>query len=252
MNQHKLTSMLISMAMVFFLISCGGNGSGEKSNTDTSAATTDTSASTMTTPAPVNTIVTSPQNMLVVTHKVKDFAKWLASYDGHDSARRAYGLHDYVVARGFNDSNMVMVALRADDMAKAKAFTKDPSLKKAMDKGGVMGVPTISYYVAAWQDTSALGPDVLRSRTTFSVKDWDAWVKGFDDGKQERLDNGISTRVYGHDADDNKKVTLVTAVTDTAKAFAYYKSDALKKRREASGVIGEPKRFLFKIAKRYY
>jgi len=38
---------------------------------------------------------------------------------------------------------------------------------------------------------------------------------------------------------------------DTAKAFAYYKSDALKKRREAGGVIGEPERFLFRIVQRY-
>jgi hypothetical protein len=251
MNQHKLTSMLIGMAMVFFLISCGGNGSGEKSSTDTSAASTDTSAATMTAPAPVNTVITTPTNMVVVTHKVKNFAKWMDAYTGHDSARLAYGLHDYVISRGFNDSNMVMVALKADDMAKAKAFTKDPSLKKAMDKGGVVGPPMISFYVAAWQDTATLAPGILRSRTTFTVKDWDAFVKSFDDGKQERIDNGIVTRVVGHDADDNKKVTLITAVTDTAKAFAYYKSDALKKRREAAGVIGEPKRFLFQIVKRY-
>jgi len=252
MNQNKLTSMLIGMAMVFLLISCGGNGSGEKkSSTDTSATTTDTSAATMATPAPVNTIVTTPTNMVVVTHKVKDFAKWMAAYEGHDSARLAYGLHNYVISRGFNDSNMVMVALKADDMAKAKAFTKDPSLKKAMDKGGVVGPPTISFYVATWQDTATLPPGTLRSRTTFSVKDWDTWIKSFDDGKQERTDNGIATRVVGHDADDNKKVTLITAVTDTAKAFAYYKSDALKKRREAGGVIGEPKRFLFQIVKKY-
>jgi len=46
-------------------------------------------------------------------------------------------------------------------------------------------------------------------------------------------------------------VSLVTAVLDTAKAFAYYKSDAIKKARAAGGVIGEPKRFLFTIVKRY-
>lgn len=45
-------------------------------------------------------------------------------------------------------------------------------------------------------------------------------------GKQERLDNGVTDRAYGHDADDNKKVSLVTAVTDTAKAFAYYSGGA--------------------------
>jgi len=83
------------------------------------------------------------------------------------------------------------------------------------------------------------------------VKDWDAWLKGFEDGKQERIDNGILDRVVGHDLDDLKKVYVVTAIVDSAKAFAYYKSDALKKRRLASGVIGEPVRFLYQVVKRY-
>ncbi len=249
MNQSRFTSLLLCAAMVVFLISCNSGGNGEKSTTDTTATDTTTTATTTTIPA--STIVTTPQNMMVATHKVKDFAKWEASYDQHDSLRLAFGVHSYVIARGLNDSNMVLVAVKVDDMAKAKAFAKDPSLKKAMEKGGVVGAPTISFYTAVWQDTSVLSPDIIRSRTTFAVKDWDAWQKAFEDGKQERIDNGITVRSYGHDADDNKKVTLVTALQDTAKAFAYYKSDALKKRREAGGVIGEPKRFLFKVVKRY-
>ncbi len=109
-----------------------------------------------------------------------------------------------------------------------------------MKKGGVISAPTISFMTAVWQDTSMLAPNTLRSRTTFTVKDWDAWLKTFQDGKQERMDNGIVDRVIGHDVDNNKNVVLVTAVTDTTKAFAYYKSDMLKKRREAGGVIGTP------------
>ena len=61
----------------------------------------------------------------------------------------------------------------------------------------------------------------------------------------------LTVRVVGHDADDNKKVSLVTAVMDTAKARAYWKSDMLKKRREAGGVLTEPKRFLFRVVHRY-
>jgi hypothetical protein len=145
---------------------------------------------------------------------------------------------------------MVLVAVKCDDMAKAKAFAKDPSLKKAMQKGGVTGTPSFSFVTMTFQDTAVISSD-MRSRTTFAVKDWDTWQKAFEEGKQERIDNGITTRAYGHDADNNKKVELVTAVIDTAKAFAYYKSDALKKRREAGGVIGEPKRFLFRVVQRY-
>ena len=248
MNQHRFTSMLFCAAMVFFLTSCGGGGNEEKSTTDTTSTDTTTTTATLT---PPSTIVTTPQSMVVVTHRVKDFAKWKVAYDGHDSMRLAFGIHSYVIGRGLNDSNMVMVATKADDMAKAKAFAKDPSLKKAMEKGGVIGAPSITFNTMTWQDTSVLSPGIVRSRTTFSVKDWDAWQKAFEDGKQERIDNGITARAYGHDADDNKKVVLVTALLDTAKAFAYFKSDALKKRREAGGVIGEPKRFLFRVVQRY-
>lgn len=248
MKQSRFTAMLPGAAMVFFLISCGGGGSKEKASTDST-----TTAATATTPAvaaPVNTIVTTPQNMVVVTHKVANFAKWKAAFEEHDSARLANGLHKYVIGRGLMDTNMVLVAMKADDITKAKAFAKDPSLKKAMQKGGVTGAPIMSYVTATWQDTATTSTDI-RSNTTFSVKDFDAWQKSFEAGRQERLDNAITDRVVGHTVDDNKKVTLVTAVLDTAKAFAYYKSDALKKRREAGGVIGTPARFLYRIVKRY-
>jgi hypothetical protein len=101
-----------------------------------------------------------------------------------------------------------------------------------------------------FQDTVTIASDI-RSRTTFTVKDWTAWEKSFQEGTQERLDNGITIRAYGHNSDNDKKVVLVTALLDTAKAFAYYKSDMLKKRRAASGVIGEPERFLYRVVQRY-
>jgi hypothetical protein len=146
---------------------------------------------------------------------------------------------------------MIMVALKVDDTAKAKAFGKDPGLKKAMQKGGVMGTPTVVLNTMTFQDTVSMSTN-LRARTTFTVKDWAAWEKAFEEGKQERLENGITLRSYGHKSDDDKKVVLVTAVTDTAKAFAYYKSDMIKKRRAASGVIGEPERFLYRVVEHYY
>lgn len=248
MKNARFAGILLSTAAAIFFTACGGNGSGEKATKDSTAA--DTTTKTTTAETPKSTIVTTPENMVIVTHKVANYAKWKMAYDGHDSARLAAGLHNYVIGRGLMDSNMVMVALKADDTAKAKAFAKDPGLKKAMQKGGVVGAPSISFYTATWQDTAMIDSK-LRSRTTFSVKDWDAWQKAFAEGKQERMDNGILDRVYGHDLSDNKKITLVTAVTDTAKAFAYYKSDALKKRRAASGVVGEPVRFLFRIVQRY-
>ncbi|MDN3655396.1 hypothetical protein QWZ08_07160 [Ferruginibacter paludis] len=249
MKQSKFTGLLFCAAIAFFLISCGGGATKKTAAMDSSA--TVSAPPSATTAAPVtNTIVTTPQNMMIVTHKVANFTKWLASYDAHDSLRLASGIHNYVIGRSMQDSNTVMVAVKIDDVAKAKAFSKGPGLKQAMQKSGVIGAPSISIITAVWQDTVVI-PSKMRSRTTFAVKDWDAWQKAFEEGKQERIDNGITVRVISHDAHDNKKVSLVTAITDSAKAFAYYKSDALKKRRAASGVIGEPVRFLFDIVKRY-
>ena len=241
--------MLLFIAMALFFMSCGGG----KSESDEKAA--DTTGTTAVTPepapAPVNTIVTTPQTSLMIMHKVANFDKWLMAYEADDSMRLTNGLHSYVIGRGVSDPNMVFVVLKADDLEKAKSRMKDPGLKKIMQKAGVVGTPEMGVYTTTWQDTVDVG-DVIRSRTTFTIKDWAAWEKNFQEGKQERMDNGVKDRAYGHLADDDKKVSLVTAVVDTAKAFAYYKSDALKKRRAAGGVVGEPKRFLFHIVKRYH
>jgi hypothetical protein len=115
-----------------------------------------------------------------------------------------------------------------------------------MQKGGVTGTLTFAFVTMTFQDIALVASDI-RSKTTFTVKDWGAWQKAFEEGKQERLDNGIAVRAFGHDADDDKKVILVTVLLDTAKAYAYYKSDMLKKRRAAGGVIGEPERFLYRV-----
>ena len=120
--------MLCYTCMAVFLTSCGGGG--EKTSIDNTAA----DSTTVNTTPEASTIVTTPQNMMIAKHRVSDFAKWKASYDEHDSMRLANGIHSYVIGRGIDDSNVVMVAVKVDDMDKAKAFAKDPSLKAAMQK----------------------------------------------------------------------------------------------------------------------
>ncbi len=250
MKQYSFTRKLLYASLVFVFCSCGGNK--EKSNDDVSSAESslainDTASAV---PAAVSTITTTPQVMLIIRHKVANFAKWQPSYEAHDSMRLANGLHNYVIGRSLADSNMILVALKADDLEKARAFTKNPNLKEAMQKGGVMGIPNIMFTTSYYQDNAIVNSSI-RSMNIMTVKDADAWQTAFNEGKQERLDNGIVERVIGRDADNDKKVVLVTALLDTAKANAYSVSDALKKRREASGVIGTPERFLFNIVKRY-
>jgi hypothetical protein len=92
---------------------------------------------------------------------------------------------------------------------------------------------------------------IPRVIASFTIKDWDTWKKSFEESKQERIDNGVVDRQYGHDADDNLKISLVTALTDESKARAYWSSDLLKQRRATAGLTSEPNRFVFKIVQRY-
>jgi hypothetical protein len=237
------------MAASIFTYSCGSNQSNEseKSTTDT-AKTATTPAPAETTPA--STTTTKPQDLMVVMHKVKDFSKWKAAYDAHDSMRLASGVHSYVVGRGAMDSSMVLVATKVDDMQKAKAFATSAGLKQAMQKSGVVGAPTVKFVTLVFQDTAQVSTD-LRSRTSISVKDWDKWQKAFDSTRQLKTDNGLMIRGYGHEVDNPHNVTIVSAITDTAKAMAYWKSDLIKQRMAASGVQGQPVRFIYHVVQRY-
>jgi hypothetical protein len=239
---------LLALAL-FCFASCGSQDDNKTAET-TPTDSTNTAAPVTPAPAPASTVSTSPENMMVVRHKVANFNKWLTSYDEHDSMRTASGVHNYVIGRGVKDSNTVIVAVKVDDMSKGKAFAKDPGLKKAMQKGGVVGAPMINFTVMTYLDQSNISSD-LRSRTTFSVKDWDVWQKSFDSARQVRTDNGLLVRGYGHDADDNHKVTVVVAIMDTAKAFAFWKSDQIKQMQAQSGVVGPTDRFLYRVVKKY-
>src|SRR6478609_1097686 len=146
----KSFRFVLLTGICLYLSSCGNNNSStDQSKTDTTATT---STTTETKPAPASTISTTPQNMMVVMHKVGNYSKWKAAYDSDDTARTANGIHNYVIGRGVMDSNMVLVALKIEDTAKAMAFLKNPALKKAMAKGGVMGAPKAIFYTAVYQD----------------------------------------------------------------------------------------------------
>jgi hypothetical protein len=245
MKTFKLLATITVAASTLFFVSCN-SGSEKKANETTVAADTTTAK----TPEPAPEPAAKPSNILVVKHKVANYAKWKIIYDSHDSVRLAYGLHNYVVARGADDSNMVMVALKMDDVAKAKAFTALADLKATMQKGGVIGAPSFNYMDVQMMDTST-NAEKLRVMLSHKVKDWDAWKKEFDSHKQVRMDAGLTDRVVGFSVDDNHMVTVVCAVSDKQKAKAFFSSKDLKDKMAAAGVEGPMTIFYFTIAQKY-
>ena len=192
-------------------------------------------------------VETKPFKLLVVQHKVADFAKWKAGYLAHDSMRTAYGLSQFRLGRGLDDSNLVIVINKMSDVQKAKEFAASPNLKDAMRKAGVISQPTISYIDLVRADTSMLAQQE-RIMVTHKVKDFDTWLKAYDaEGKATRASFGIVDRVLGRSTDDPNMVYLVFAITDMAKAKARFSSPELKKIMTDAGVEGPPTSVLFKL-----
>jgi hypothetical protein len=81
--------------------------------------------------------------MVIVHHKVEDFAAWKKVYDGHAPARKAAGLSRDHVLQAVDDPEMVTVVLDFADLGKAKAFAGSDDLKSAMKHAGVVGTPSI-------------------------------------------------------------------------------------------------------------
>ena len=190
---------------------------------------------------------TKAMNVVVVKHKIANYAKWKIGYDMHDSSRRAHGLTNYVIARGLaNDSNTVLVVLKSADIVKAKEFASSAEVKDAMQKAGVKGPPSIAYEELVWNDDAKID-QTMRLMVTHKVKDFDAWKKQFDDHKQARTDAGLVDRAVAYAAGDKQMVTLVFAVNDMTKAKAFINSKELKDKMTAAGVEGPPSFFFYNI-----
>ena len=103
----------LAFSMLLFMFSCNA---GEEKKSDVTAADTVKAVPAEATPK----AAVKPSNIMLIMHKVANFAKWKPIFEANDSMQKAYGLHNYVLARGVKDSNMVMIALRMDVATKAK------------------------------------------------------------------------------------------------------------------------------------
>ena len=234
------TSFVAAATLLLGSCNSGKDKKTDETITDSTATKTET---TVTTPS-------GPTSIMIVRHKVADYDKFKTGYDSHDSMRLASGLHNYVIARGTEDPNMVLVAVTMDNVDKAKAFAASPDLKAKMKEVGVTGPPVIDFLESVMNDTTAIQA-TIRVMVRSKVKDWDAWKKSFDGHKQARMDAGLTDRVISHSVGDTHNVTLVFAVADMEKAKTFMNSQDLKDKMKEAGVDGPPDIFFYKIAHKY-
>lgn len=244
----KRISATFAAASMLLLFSCNNN---PKEKTDTKMDDTAVSATTTTTPVAAEPVakepVFTPFKIFMVQHKVKNFDKWKVGYLAHDSMRTVYGISKFIMGRGMQDSNTVIVMDKMTDVQKAKDFAKMPGLKEAMMKAGVIGAPTFTYADVIRNDATPIAQKE-RVMVAHKVKDFDAWLKVYDaEGKATRAENGIMDRGMARGVDDANMVYLVFAITDMAKAKARMNSPEMKKVMTDAGVIGPPKVMFYRL-----
>ncbi len=90
----------------------------------------------------------SAAGLLIVHHKVADYAKWRPIFDGDKANQEAAGLTNPHVYHAVGKPNDLTITFDMADLAKAKTFGASKELKAAMAKGGVVGKPTVTFLEA--------------------------------------------------------------------------------------------------------
>jgi quinol monooxygenase YgiN len=182
----------------------------------------------------------TPFDIVEITHTVKDYAAWKPLFESDSVARKASGLQALVVGRAMDNPNTLLVVLQASDIQKAKDFASNPRLKDAMEKGGVISKPDVQY-----EQVIRFNPDSKENQwveVSHRVKDFDAWLKVFDEeGTEARAQQGLIDVVVARNVDDPNVVKLVFDIKDMAKAKASIFSEEKKKLMISAGVISKPK-----------
>jgi len=233
---RKFKSILRTMPAIIIataLFSCGGSA------TKTSGDSTANSGSDTSKKDTMSAAAAAPFDVVVVTHTVKDYAKWRSVFDSNSATRKAAGMQDLAVGRDVDSANRIIVAFKLSDVAKAKSMIAGPKLKETMSKAGVISKPNFGYYHII-RFSGGANPKQW-AVVSHKVKDFDAWLKVFDnEGAAKRANEGFVDRALGRGIDDPNMVHLVFGVTDMAKAKAAVFSDEKKKVMMSAGVIGAP------------
>lgn len=79
----------------------------------------------------------------IVQHHVVDYDRWFPVFTEHQAVRQQHGATGHSVNRSVADPNTIVVVTDFASADGARAFTQDPSLRAAMERGGVDGAPQV-------------------------------------------------------------------------------------------------------------
>jgi hypothetical protein len=164
---------------------------------------------------------------LTVIHECKDYPTWKTAYDADAPNRAAAGLTDFHVLREHDNANLVALMFGVSDIARAKAFAQSPDLAATMKAAGIIGTPRLRFRHGDYNRGSAANYATM----TLTVRDY----AGLTDLAVLPLD------------DDPNNLLILWAVSDVARATAFFDSPALAAHMaNTAGVVGPPERHFWK------
>lgn len=92
---------------------------------------------------------------ILVQHTVRDYDEWKPAFDEHEPIRAKFGCTGHTIYRDPGNPNDVSILTSWESREGAEQFIQDPSLKAAMDKGGVISEPRVTFLDEAETQTYA-------------------------------------------------------------------------------------------------
>lgn len=179
----------------------------------------------------------SLDKIVETTFHVKDFNVWKPLFMKDSLLRKQNGIENIVISSQVGHPHKMMNVATVADVEKARASMKDPAFLERIKLRGVTDPKAEFYQVVRFNPNSKETKWVVM---THKVKDFDAWIVGFDKGKPMRDSAGLIDVVLARNIDDPSMVQVVCDITDMEKAKAFMNSPVLKERMKEAGVISKP------------
>ena len=182
-------------------------------------------------------------NYLTVIHECKDYPTWKKAYDADAPNRAAAGLTGIHVLREHDNANLVALMFGVSDVGRAKAFATSPNLAATMKAAGIIGTPRVRFRHGEYNRGSAANYATM----TLTVRDYETSLKAYAMDAADRKGAGLTDLAVLQLDDDPNDLLILWAVSDIARATAFFDSPALAAHMaKNAGVVGPPERHFWK------
>jgi hypothetical protein len=180
---------------------------------------------------------------LTVIHECKDYATWEKAFKADAPNRAAATLTDVHVLREHGNANLVALMFGVGDVGRAKAFASSPDLAAIMKAAGIIGIPRVRLRHGDY----TRGSSANYATMTLAVRDYATALKAYAMDAADRKRAGLTDLAVLQLDDDPNNLLLMWAVSDVARATAFFDSPALAAHMaKNAGVVGSPERHFWK------